>query len=100
MPTLSWFVRISVLPTDSSLREYPNSPGAGQPYSPNDSANLLLFFAALRTELGPSKLITAAVTQLPWLDPNGNPLTDVSAYAKQMDYVNIMCVCIITLSSR
>ncbi|KIM81785.1 glycoside hydrolase family 18 protein [Piloderma croceum F 1598] len=70
--------------------EYPNSPGAGQPYSPSDSANLLLFFQSLRTKLGSSKIISAAVTQLPWLGSNGRPLTNVSAYAKEMNYVNIM----------
>jgi Glycosyl hydrolases family 18 len=70
--------------------EYPNSPGAGQPYSPSDSTNLLLFLQSLRTKLGSSKIISAAVTQLPWLGSNGRPLTNVSAYAKEMDYVNIM----------
>lgn len=86
----------SLVDTDSltnyDLREYPNSAGAGQPYSSKDSTNLLYFFEALRTKLGTSKIISAAVTQLPWLGSNGNPLTDVSAYAKQMNYVNIMCV--------
>ncbi|KIM81786.1 glycoside hydrolase family 18 protein [Piloderma croceum F 1598] len=70
--------------------EYPNSTGAGQPYTANDSANLLLFFQSLRNKLGPDKIISAAVTQLPWLGSNGRPLTDVSAYAKEMNYVNIM----------
>jgi hypothetical protein len=70
--------------------EYPNAAGAGQPYSADDSANLLLFFQSLRNKLGSSKIISAAVTQLPWLGSNGKPLTDVSAYAKEMNYVNIM----------
>ncbi|KAG6820584.1 hypothetical protein H0H93_014811 [Arthromyces matolae] len=70
--------------------EFPNSPGAGQPYSPSDSANLLSFFKALRTALGASKIISAAVSHLPWLGANGKPLTDVSAYAAQMNYINIM----------
>ncbi|KAG6890137.1 hypothetical protein C0995_011430 [Termitomyces sp. Mi166 len=70
--------------------EYPNSPGAGHPYSPADSANLLSFIKALRMLLGSSKIISAAVAHLPWLGSNGKPLTDVSAYAVQMNYVNIM----------
>lgn len=42
--------------------------------------------------LGSSKIISSAVTHLPWLDENGKPLSDVSAYAAQMTYVNIMFV--------
>ncbi|KAG6910361.1 hypothetical protein DXG01_011076 [Tephrocybe rancida] len=70
--------------------EYPNSPGAGQPYSSADSANLLSFLKTLRSTLGTSKIISAAVPHLPWLGSNGSPLQDVSAYAAQMNYVNIM----------
>lgn len=40
--------------------------------------------------IGPSKLISAAVPHLPWLGPDGKPLTDVSEYASQVDYLNIM----------
>jgi chitinase len=70
--------------------EYPNSPGAGQPYGAEDSANLLTFFTYLRKSLGTGKIISAAVTQLPWKGSNGNALGNVSAYAAQMDYVCIM----------
>ncbi|GLB44488.1 putative glyco_18 [Lyophyllum shimeji] len=70
--------------------EYPNSPGAGQPYSSADAANLLSFFKSLRSALGTSKIISAAVPHLPWLGSNGSPLKDVSAYAAQLTYVNIM----------
>jgi chitinase len=70
--------------------EYPNSPGAGQPYSSADSANFLSLLTLVRTALGTCKIMSAAVTQLPWLGANGNPLTDVSAYAAQLTYVNIM----------
>ncbi|KJA24940.1 glycoside hydrolase family 18 protein [Hypholoma sublateritium FD-334 SS-4] len=70
--------------------EYPNSPGAGNPHSSADSANLLEFFKELRNELGSAKIISAAVTQLPWLDQKGSPLKDVSEYAKYMTFVNIM----------
>ncbi|EIM83169.1 glycoside hydrolase [Stereum hirsutum FP-91666 SS1] len=70
--------------------EYPNSTGAGNPFSSSDSANLLSFFTSLRSKLGSSAIISAAVTDLPWLGSDGNPLTDVSSYAAQMTYVNIM----------
>ncbi|KAF5329825.1 hypothetical protein D9619_009058 [Psilocybe cf. subviscida] len=70
--------------------EFPNSKGFGNPYSPEDSANLLLFFTALRSALGPSKIISAAVSHSTWLGPDGLPLSDVSAFAKQLSYINIM----------
>ncbi|KAF8178643.1 glycoside hydrolase family 18 protein [Mycena galopus ATCC 62051] len=70
--------------------EYPNQAGAGNPFSPADAANLLLLLTSLRSALGTSKIISAAVTDLPWIGSNGSPLTDVSAYAAQMTYVNLM----------
>ncbi|KZT70279.1 glycoside hydrolase family 18 protein [Daedalea quercina L-15889] len=70
--------------------EYPNESGAGNPYSSADAANLLSFFTSLRSALGSDKIISAAVTDLPWVGSDGSPLTDVSAYAKQMTYANIM----------
>ncbi|OSC97972.1 glycoside hydrolase family 18 protein [Trametes coccinea BRFM310] len=70
--------------------EYPGESGAGNPHSTADSANLLSFFQSLRSALGSSKIISAAVTQLPWVGSNGQPLTNVSAYAAQMTYANIM----------
>ncbi|KAI0638625.1 glycoside hydrolase family 18 protein [Trametes polyzona] len=70
--------------------EYPGESGAGNPHSSSDSANLLSFFTSLRSALGSSKIISAAVTQLPWVGSNGQPLSNVSAYAAQMTYANIM----------
>lgn len=70
--------------------EYPNSAGAGNPHGPNDAANFLTLVTALRSALGSSKIISAAVPHLPWLGANGRPLTNVAAYAKQMSWVNIM----------
>ncbi|TFK52796.1 glycoside hydrolase family 18 protein [Heliocybe sulcata] len=70
--------------------EYPNESGAGNPYSSSDAAHLLSFFQQLRSALGSSKIISAAVTQQPWLGSNGSPLTNVSAYASVMTYANIM----------
>ncbi|KAF8658413.1 hypothetical protein AX16_001965 [Volvariella volvacea WC 439] len=70
--------------------EYPNSPGAGNPYSASDSANFLSLLKSLRSALGPSAIISAAVPHLPWIGANGRPLTDVSDYATQMTFINIM----------
>ncbi|KAL0959763.1 hypothetical protein HGRIS_011453 [Hohenbuehelia grisea] len=70
--------------------EYPNSEGAGNPYSSSDSANLLATLKAIRSALGASKIISAAVAHHPWLGANGRPLSNVSDFAAQMTYVNIM----------
>ncbi|KAK7057589.1 glycoside hydrolase family 18 protein [Favolaschia claudopus] len=70
--------------------EYPNDAGAGNAYGPADAANLLIFLKQLRTALGSSKIISAAVTDLPWLGANGRPLTDLSEYASQLTYANLM----------
>ncbi|KAJ6593441.1 glycoside hydrolase family 18 protein [Mycena capillaripes] len=70
--------------------EYPNQAGAGNPFGSADAANLLLVLTSLRTALGTSKIISAAVTDLPWIGSNGSPLTDMSAYAAQMTYANLM----------
>ncbi|KAH7096736.1 glycoside hydrolase [Auriculariales sp. MPI-PUGE-AT-0066] len=80
--------------------EYPNSEGAGNPHSSSDAANLLSLVTSLRSALGSSAIISAAVPHLPWLGANGDPLTDVSKYAAQMTYVNIMCVGIINSIHR
>ncbi|KAJ7496882.1 glycoside hydrolase [Mycena latifolia] len=70
--------------------EYPNNEGAGNPFGSADAANLLLLLTSLRASLGTSKIISAAVTDLPWIGANGSPLTDMSAYAAQMTYANLM----------
>ncbi|KAJ7821146.1 glycoside hydrolase family 18 protein [Mycena olivaceomarginata] len=61
-------------------QEYPNDPGAGNAFGPADAANLLLILTSLRSALGPSALDGS----------NGSPLTDMSAYAAQMTYANLM----------
>ncbi|ESK89485.1 glycoside hydrolase family 18 protein [Moniliophthora roreri MCA 2997] len=70
--------------------EYPNSNGAGNPHGPGDANNLLKLFQGLRAALGPDKIISAAVPHLPWIGSNGSPLTNISAWAKEMTYINIM----------
>ncbi|PPQ71398.1 hypothetical protein CVT26_011113 [Gymnopilus dilepis] len=70
--------------------EYPNAPGAGNPHSSADAGNLLEFFKSLRAALGSSKIISSAVTHLPWLGEDGQPLRNVAEYAQYMTYVNVM----------
>ncbi|KAF8181046.1 glycoside hydrolase family 18 protein [Pholiota molesta] len=70
--------------------EFPNNAGAGQPFTPADTANFLLFLTALRVALGPSRVMSAAVSHTPWAGADGNPLSDVSAFAAQLSYVMIM----------
>jgi chitinase len=75
----------------TSVQEYPNDPGAGQPYGSADSANFLTFLTYLRKSLGSSAIISGTAPDTVWKGSNGNPLTSgLAAYAAQMTYVNIM----------
>ncbi|KAF9033207.1 glycoside hydrolase superfamily [Panaeolus papilionaceus] len=80
--------------------EYPNAPGDGHPHSPADAANFLIFVKALRTALGPARIISAAVPHEPWLGADGAPLKNVSEFAAVMSYVNIMNYDVFTSSSH
>ncbi|KIM37880.1 glycoside hydrolase family 18 protein [Hebeloma cylindrosporum] len=80
--------------------EYPNAPGDGNPHSSADAANFLSFIKMLRSELGSSRIISAAVTHLPWIGEDGSPLSDVSEYAAHMTYVNIMNYDVFSSSSH
>ncbi|KAE8267883.1 hypothetical protein A4X09_0g4463 [Tilletia walkeri] len=70
--------------------EYPNNPGAGQKYSPQDTANLQAFLPLLRTALGTTKIISMAVPQKPWLDANSLPSTNLTRAAAALSFVFIM----------
>ena len=72
--------------------EYPNGLGVGcNVMGVNDTANFLSFLQALRKDSGGKKLlISAAVGITPWLGDTGTPVTDVSEFAKVLDYVAIM----------
>jgi hypothetical protein len=69
--------------------ETPNEPGIGcKSESSCDSSNFLLFLQQLRgTSAGKKISVTASVYPVPFGGPNGGSLTDVSAYAKVLDYV-------------
>ncbi|CAD6890519.1 unnamed protein product [Tilletia controversa] len=70
--------------------EYPNSPGVGHTYSPQDTANLQAFLPLLRTALGSKKIISMAVPQKPWLDANSQPSTNLTQAARALSFVFIM----------
>lgn len=56
----------------------------------NDTANYLAFFQELRnTTVGKNMILTATAVS-PWLDDNGVPSANVSAFADVLDWVSIM----------
>ena len=69
--------------------EYPNRQGIGcNLISANDSANFLSFLQTLRNQTGAQDLIiSAAVSIVPFVGPDGNPMTDVSEFAMVLDYI-------------
>ncbi|KAI9458902.1 chitinase [Lactarius psammicola] len=72
--------------------EYPNKQGIGcNLLSADDSANFLSFLQTLRNQDGAKDLIiSAAVSITPFVGPDGNPMTDVSEFAKVLNYIEIM----------
>ncbi|KAI0776101.1 glycoside hydrolase superfamily [Trametes elegans] len=71
--------------------EYPAQDGnAGNLVSPADSANFLAFLTVLRSVLPPDAVITAATQTVPFAGADGDPLGDVSAFAKVLDWVLLM----------
>lgn len=71
--------------------EYWGIKGAdGNIFAPEDSANFLLWLDVLRRTLPPSAIISAATQVWPFAGPDGNPLADVSGFAKYLDHITIM----------
>ncbi len=70
--------------------EYPGQEGDGNKFSPDDTANYLLFLRALRKALPSKAKITAAVTPEPWVDETGSPAKDLKDFAEVLDWVLIM----------
>jgi chitinase len=56
-----------------------------------DTANFLLLLQELRSTPSTSKLILSAATgNAPFMDSTGSPSSDVSAFAKVLDFIEIM----------
>ncbi|KAF9580304.1 hypothetical protein BGW38_003106 [Lunasporangiospora selenospora] len=76
--------------------EYPGKRGADcNTFTPKDTENYLLLLQEVRAQMdlefpNNQKTISSAVSISPWVDENGNPLTDVSAFVPIFDWVNIM----------
>lgn len=75
----------------ASSWEYPGKAGIGcNTLSANDTDNFLLFLNELRTALPQTKL-SAAASIVPFVSSDLNtPSTDVSGFAKVLDYLSIM----------
>jgi hypothetical protein len=70
--------------------EYPNQAGAGNEYSPDDTANFLKFLKQLRKKLPSNARITAATQVWPFADKNGAPIASAADFAQVLDWVLIM----------
>ncbi|KAI0347133.1 glycoside hydrolase [Trametopsis cervina] len=71
--------------------EFPAQDGdKGNIENPNDTANYLAFLQLLRQTLPSAAKISAATMTVPWADPHGNPLKDVSAFGKVLDWILLM----------
>ncbi|VDB84991.1 unnamed protein product [Peniophora sp. CBMAI 1063] len=72
--------------------EYPGNQGIGcNAISPNDTANFLTFLQEFRaSEQGSKLFLTAASSLLPWVDENGDPSTNLTAFGDVLDYIAVM----------
>ncbi|THH28447.1 hypothetical protein EUX98_g5733 [Antrodiella citrinella] len=72
--------------------EYPGKVGDDcNIVNPNDSANFLTFLQELRaTPEMANRTMSAAAAVVPFAGTDGNPMNDVSEFAKTLDYVAIM----------
>ena len=72
--------------------EYPNHQGVGcNAISPSDTENFLLLLQELRSTPSTADLMLSAATSInPFTDASGMPSTDVAAFAKVLDFIEIM----------
>ncbi|KAJ7638963.1 glycoside hydrolase [Roridomyces roridus] len=71
--------------------EYPGVQGVGDnDVNENDAANFLSFLQLLRSQLPPLAVITAATTTTPFAGEDGQPLKDVTPFAKVLDWITLM----------
>jgi chitinase len=71
--------------------EYPGQTGeSGNVVTPDDTKNFLLFLKLLKLTLPPDARITAATQSQPFAGPDGDPLSDMSAFADVLDWILLM----------
>ncbi|KAK0453443.1 glycoside hydrolase superfamily [Armillaria borealis] len=70
--------------------EYPGQAGDSSAFQKDDSANFLTFLQLLRKTLPSDAKISAAVQPTTFVGDDGQPLSDVSQFAKVLDWVTIM----------
>ncbi|EED84956.1 hypothetical protein POSPLDRAFT_126595 [Postia placenta Mad-698-R] len=72
--------------------EYPNNVGIGcNNKSPDDAANFLSFLQTLRSQPAAKNLtLSAPVGLKPFVGSDGSPMTNVSAFADVLDYIEVM----------
>ncbi|KJA18753.1 glycoside hydrolase family 18 protein [Hypholoma sublateritium FD-334 SS-4] len=72
--------------------EYPGKQGnTANQVSLDDSANFLAMLQQLKaTDVGSNLKISAAVTLTPFVGADGQPMSDVSEFAKVIDFIEIM----------
>ena len=63
---------------------------SGNLVTPADTANFLSFLNLLKSTLPPGARITAATQSQPFAGPDGNPTSDVSAFAAVLDWILLM----------
>jgi hypothetical protein len=86
-------IRAFIYPTTDW--EYPNEQGLGcNALNANDTKNFLAFLKLLRKKLGTSHRLSAAVSMKGFMSPDGqNYLSDVSEFAKVLNFFTIMVCC-------
>ncbi|KAF7301988.1 Glycoside hydrolase family 18 protein [Mycena indigotica] len=71
--------------------EYPNNQGIGcNTINKQDSSHLLSFLKALRKDPVGATLVVSAAVVGPFIGSNGDPMSDVSAFAEVLDHVQVM----------
>lgn len=71
--------------------EYPGKQGAeGNTFNSNDTTNFLSFLTILRAILPPTARISAAVQTSTFLDAQAQPMTDLTDFARVLDWVLLM----------
>ncbi|KAK0206363.1 glycoside hydrolase [Desarmillaria ectypa] len=70
--------------------EYPGQAGESSAFQKDDSANLLTFLQLLRKTLPSGAKISAAVQPTTFVGDDGQPMRDMSKFAKVLDWVTIM----------